>query len=96
MNAELSLRAILSLVFVLGVLALSVWALRRGALRLPALKARASIVVETATSLGDRRSLAIISVEGRRLLIGLTPGSVSLIANLESASAVPDGRAGRA
>ena len=32
--------------------------------------------------LGDRRSLVIVSVEGRRLLLGLTPAQVSLVTEL--------------
>jgi len=81
----LSLRAFLSLLVVLALLMAALWALRRGALRLPALKARTEIVVETATSLGDRRSLAIVRVEGRRLLLGLTPSAVSFLTDLQPA-----------
>jgi flagellar biogenesis protein FliO len=33
--------------------------------------------VETAVPLGERRSLVIVSVEGRRILLGLTPGQIS-------------------
>jgi flagellar biogenesis protein FliO len=80
----LSLRALLSLVAVSALLVGALWALRRGALSLPSMQARTTIVVETATSLGDRRSLAIVRVEGRRLLIGLTPSAVSLLSDLQS------------
>jgi flagellar biosynthetic protein FliO len=38
--------------------------------------------VETALSLGERRSLVIVAVEGRRLLLGMTPTSVGLVAEL--------------
>jgi len=75
-------RMVLSLAAVVAVLGVCVWALRRGSLRLSALAPRGSISVETATSLGDRRSLAIVRVEGRRLLVGLTPAAVSFIADL--------------
>ena len=34
-----------------------------------------AIAVETAVPLGERRSLVIVAVEGRRLLLGLTPGA---------------------
>jgi flagellar biogenesis protein FliO len=37
-------------------------------------------------ALGERRSLVIVSVEGRRLLLGLTPTSMSLVAELPSAA----------
>ena len=61
------------------------WLIRRGALGLPALKKRAAnFTVETAFSLGERRSLAIVSVEGRRLLLGLTPVQISLVTELPS------------
>jgi flagellar biogenesis protein FliO len=33
-------------------------------------------------SLGERRSIAIVGVEGRRLLIGLTPTTISLLTDL--------------
>jgi flagellar biogenesis protein FliO len=34
--------------------------------------------------LGDRRSVGILEVEGRRLLIGSTPQAVTLLAELDS------------
>ena len=49
------------------------------------LGSRTSIVVETAVSLGERRSLVIVAVEGRRLLLGLATGGVSLLADLAPA-----------
>lgn len=94
MTDLLSLRAFLSLALVLALLAGVLWALRRGALRLPSLRPRADIVVETATSLGDRRSLAIVRVEGRRLLIGLTPAAVSFLTDLQPTADDGERRAG--
>jgi flagellar protein FliO/FliZ len=84
-----SVRAVGSLLAVLALLGGAVWLLRRGATRLSGWKTRTSIVVETAMSLGERRSLAIVNVEGRRVLIGLTPGAVSLIADLAPAPSSP-------
>ena len=55
------------------------WALRRSAAFRRATK---SVTVETAVSLGERRSLVIVAVEGKRLLLGLTPAQVSLVAEL--------------
>lgn len=72
-------RALLSVVLVIGVLGAAAWLLRRNA---PLRRTRQSVTVETAVSLGDRRSLVIVGVEGRRLLLGLTPASVSLVAEL--------------
>ena len=40
-------------------------------------RARPPIVVETAVALGERRSLVVVTVEGRRLLLGLAPDSVA-------------------
>jgi flagellar biogenesis protein FliO len=82
-----TMRAVLSFAAVLAVLAAFVWALRRGSLRLSRFAPRGAVAVETAVSLGERRSLAIIAVEGRRMLIGLTPASVSLITDLGPAPA---------
>jgi flagellar protein FliO/FliZ len=72
-------RAMLAVAVVIGLLALAAWLLRRHA---PSRGMRQAVTVETAVSLGDRRSLVIVGVEGRRLLLGLTPGSVSLVTEL--------------
>jgi flagellar biosynthetic protein FliO len=72
-------RALLSVVIVIGLLGAAAWLLRRNT---PARRTRQAVTVETAVSLGDRRSLVIVGVEGRRLLLGLTPGSVSLVTEL--------------
>jgi flagellar protein FliO/FliZ len=72
-------RALLVVSLVIGLLALAAWVLRRNT---SARRAGQAVTVETAISLGDRRSLVIVAVEGRRLLLGLTPGSVSLVTEL--------------
>lgn len=93
----LSLRAFLSLGAVIALLVFCLWALRRGALRFPSLGGRAPILVESAASLGDRRSLAEVTIEGRRLLIGMTPAAVSLLTELAPREGAPgDGRGGTA
>jgi flagellar biogenesis protein FliO len=46
---------------------------------------RSLVKVEGAVPLGERRSLMIVSVEGRRLLLGLTPMQVSLVTELSAA-----------
>jgi flagellar biosynthetic protein FliO len=80
----LTFRAAFSLIAVLALLGIFAWALRRGSLRLTGKSGRGAIAVETATSIGDRRQLAIVRVEGRRLLVGLTPTSISLLTTLEA------------
>lgn len=82
-------RGLVSLAVVIGLLVVFVLVLRRGARGLGPFRSRAAILVETATSLGERRSLVIVAVEGRRLLLGLSPGSVSLLTELAAAPA-PD------
>jgi flagellar protein FliO/FliZ len=56
------------------------WLFKRGMLSRP--KA-SGLQVETALPLGERRSLIVVTVEGRRLLLGLGPGHVSLVTELE-------------
>lgn len=81
-DALMGLRAVVSLAAVLGLLVVFVWALRRGTIRLSTLAPKGVIQVETATALGDRRQIAIVAVEGRRVLVGLTPTSISFITEL--------------
>jgi flagellar biogenesis protein FliO len=78
------IRMFASLLFVLGLLLFLSWGLRRGKFKTGG-GSRATIVVETAISLGDRRSLVIVAVEGRRLLLGLAASGVSLVADLAPA-----------
>jgi flagellar biogenesis protein FliO len=81
-DALVTFRTFVSLGLVLVLLMVFVWALRRGSLRLSRLAPRGAIAVETAMSLGDRRSLAIVGVEGRRMLVGLTPTTISFLTDL--------------
>jgi flagellar biosynthetic protein FliO len=81
-EALMTVRTAVGLAVVLGLLALLVWALRRGSLGLSRLAPRGAISVETALSIGDRRSLAIVGVEGRRMLVGLTPTTISFLTDL--------------
>jgi flagellar protein FliO/FliZ len=69
------------LVVVLGLLLGLAWMLRRGGL---AKRTSGALSVETALPLGDRRSLVIVAVEGRRLLIGLSQQQVTLVTELQS------------
>jgi flagellar protein FliO/FliZ len=72
------------LLVVFGLLALLVWLLRRGSLTFGGVQ-RAGIKVEGAVPLGERRSLLVVAVEGRRLLLGVTPAQVSLVTELTAA-----------
>lgn len=79
------LRAFFGLVFVLGLIGLLAYLLRRGVISLPGQRVARSLSVETALSLGDRRSLVVVSVDGRRLLVGVGASQISLVTELDSA-----------
>jgi flagellar protein FliO/FliZ len=78
----LGLRSFAALVIVGALLAATVWVLARVS---AARRGRQVMSVESALSLGDKRSLVVVTVEGRRLLLGLSPGSVSLVTELQTA-----------
>jgi flagellar protein FliO/FliZ len=78
-----SLLAVLIVLALVGALA---WLARRGTFA--GLKAANRVVsIETAVPLGERRSLVVVAVEGRRLLLGLTPGQISVVTELSPAPA---------
>lgn len=69
-----------ALVFVLLLIVALAWLVRR----LPMGKFRAAnMQAETGLRLGTRERLVIVRVDGRRLLLGVTPGGIGLIAELE-------------
>ena len=72
-----------SLVLVLGLAGLSLWALKKyGRGRIPGGGGGKLRVVET-LALGDRRFVSILDVEGERFLLALTPQGVNLISRLD-------------
>jgi flagellar protein FliO/FliZ len=75
-------RALLVSVLVVGLVAVIAWVLRRN---LPASRGRRDFAVEKALALGERRTLVIVSVENRRLLLGMTPQHIGLITELQPA-----------
>lgn len=78
------MRAFGAVGLVLALLLVLAWLVRRGTLRFPGAGAAAPIRIEAATSLGERRSLVVVAVEGRRLLLGITPVQVSFVTELGS------------
>jgi flagellar biosynthetic protein FliO len=69
---------------VLALVAALAWLVRRGAFG--ALRGgNRAITVETAVPVGERRSLIIVAVEGRRLLLGLTPTQIAMVTELGAA-----------
>lgn len=79
-------RSVLAVVVVFGLLAACVWLVRRGGLDALSRRGPRAVQIETAVPLGDRRQLVVVSVEGRRLLLGLTSAQVTLITELAGAS----------
>jgi flagellar protein FliO/FliZ len=77
-----SFAAVLIVLALVGVLA---WLARRGALGALGRKGK-YIEVETAVPLGERRSLVVVSVEGRRLLLGMTPTHIAMVTELGRSS----------
>ena len=80
----LGVQSFFAVLVVLALVAALAWLVRRGAFG--ALRGgNRSIVVETAVPIGERRSLIIVAVEGRRLLLGLTPTQISMVTELNAA-----------
>ena len=77
------MNALLATTLVLALIAGLAWLVRRGPLARLASQGKV-IAVETAVPLGERRTLVIVSVEGRRLLLGLTPSTIALVTELRS------------
>ena len=77
------MNAFLATVIVLALVAALAWLVRRGPLARLASSGK-PVSVETAIPLGERRSLVIVSVEGRRLLLGLTTTNISLVTELRA------------
>jgi len=77
----LGFQSFFAVLVVLALVAAMAWLVRRGAFGALRGGSRA-ISVETAVPIGERRSLIIIAVEGRRLLLGLTPGQISMVTEL--------------
>lgn len=78
------LRGLGALGLVIVLLAGVLWMLRRG---MGPGRTAGSMAVETAVSLGERRSLVVVSVEGRRLLLGVASASVTLVTELQPSRA---------
>lgn len=83
-------RAVVGTLAVLAILAILAVLLRRGVLTIPGQRGSRTLAIETALSIGDRRSVVILSVEGRRLLLGLTPAQVTVLTELSSTRAAFD------
>ena len=77
----IGLQSLFAVVLVLGLVATLAWVARRGTFA--SLQKRGVVTVETAVPLGDRRSLVVVAVEGRRLLLGLTAAQITMVTELQ-------------
>ena len=73
-------RALLVSLAVVALVAAVAWVLRTN---LPRSRGRQDFAVERALALGERRTLVIVSVENRRLLLGMSPQHIGLITELQ-------------
>ena len=80
------MNGLLAIVIVLALVATLAWLLRSGHLGRFVPKS-GPVGIETAISLGERRQLVIVAVEGRRLLLGVTAAHVTLVTELQPAPA---------
>ena len=78
----ITLQSFVGMLVVLGLVAALAWMARRGTFAAALRRGPRPIAVETAVPLGERRSLVIVAVEGRRILLGLTPGAISMVTEL--------------
>lgn len=76
-------QGLIPIVVVLALVGGCAWLLRRGSLGSLGRRRERIVTTETVALLGDRRSLVVVTVEGRRLLLGLTSAHVSLVAELQ-------------
>jgi flagellar protein FliO/FliZ len=90
------IRSLAAVAVVLALVALFAWLLRRGVFGPLGRRGASVVTVETAVPLGERRSLVVVAVEGRRLLIGLAPGQVSMLTELQAGPASFAGALARA
>lgn len=75
------LKMVLGLAIVLAVMALITWLLKR---MMPGVGSKQSVVrIVGAVSVGSRERVVVVEVAGRWIVVGVAPGQVNGIANLE-------------
>lgn len=88
--AYLLTKALLTLITVLGLMGLSLWAFRKTMGKdaaLPGKKTGAPIKVVTTSFLGQKKNLAVVEVAGEMLVLGVTPTSINFLTKIESSQA---------
>jgi flagellar biosynthetic protein FliO len=84
------LKMVAALALVLGVFALAVYFMRRFGV-MPVSGGGDLLRIERVVSLGHRSRLAVVRAGDRRLLLGITPGSIRRLADLGPASGAESG-----
>ena len=77
------LRNLLSLVLVLGVIALAAWAFRRYVLRQKRFFTPGAVEILARTSLSPRQSLCLVKLADRLLLVGVSPNHLAALDRVE-------------
>ncbi|ROP58337.1 flagellar protein FliO/FliZ [Enterobacter sp. BIGb0383] len=75
-----ALLLILALILAIG------WLIRRRGWGTSLAKGKTPLTIEQRYSLGQREQLAIVNVDARRFLLGMTPGSITLLTELAGAA----------
>lgn len=89
----LLIKAILTLTFVLGLLGVSLYALKHYMNRTgkgQASKVSAPVKVLSTFFLGQKKNLTVVEVAGEVLVLGVTPASVTFLTKLEKKEAVEE------
>ena len=86
MNTSQLLQVVLSLLFVVGLLLLAAWVARRSGWLRQRLS-HADLRVLGTLRLGARSSVALIEVQGQRLVVGVTPQQITLLQALSQPTA---------
>lgn len=85
-------RMLLGLIAVLAVMALIVWAMKRFT---PGSLGQASVVsIVGGVSVGTRERVVVVEVADRWLVVGVAPGQISSLANLDAGTASAEVAAG--
>lgn len=89
----LLVKSILTLVFVLGLLGVALFVLRRymnGSAARPKQGSAAQVRVITSSFLGPKRNIAVVEVAGEMLVVGLTPTAITYLTKIERQDAIDE------
>ncbi|MBI5345157.1 MAG: flagellar biosynthetic protein FliO [Deltaproteobacteria bacterium] len=90
--AYLLVKAVVTLLFVLGLLVLALYALKRHMARPSGFNGGSSDPVKVITRffLGQKKNLTVVNIAGEILVLGVTPNAITCLAKLESPEAVDE------